>query len=227
MDLNAFVLVLAVFIFQMIVLYFVSHTMINELYYLLYGIFKKKETAFSIIAFLLLPGTIVHEMSHFLMATILFLPVREIRIFPEWRQNNVRLGMVSYQKADIIRSVIIGIAPFFGAIGFFILIEAFGLFPTNHFVLNICMGYLICMISANMFSSKQDLVDLIYLVPIIIVFLTLYYLLNIKIMVTVPSEFIQKGTVILKSINFYITIALAVHLGVIILFKSFRSLFQR
>ena len=52
---------------------------------------------FSVLFF---PGVFIHELSHFLMAKILFVP-----------NGTLRLGYVEVSKADILRDSIIGMAP--------------------------------------------------------------------------------------------------------------------
>lgn len=54
-----------------------------------------------------LPGVIIHELSHFFVASILFVPTGEISIFPEEK----RIGSIKIAKTDPIREAIIGLAP--------------------------------------------------------------------------------------------------------------------
>ena len=63
-------------------------------------------------ALLYFPGTAVHEMSHLVMAMILNLKVRDISLLPKIRGNTIKLGTVTYEKKDVVRGLIVGIAPF-------------------------------------------------------------------------------------------------------------------
>ena len=199
--------VVLLFVLQTIVLYFLSRVVIQELFLFLLRVLRKKSIAYTFLALIFLPGTAVHELSHFFAATALFLPVVEVRILPQWRGNELYLGMVSYKKTDFIRSVIIGIAPFFGACFFYWFFAAFHLFPASSIILNIGMVYLFFAVSSNMFSSKQDLIDAGYLIPLIAAGLALYYLIGTPVHISLPAVLTNSFASILNSISFYITIA--------------------
>ena len=62
---------------------------------------------------LVLPGTILHELSHWLMAEILQVRTGEIVILPELTGGSEeRLGSVATAHSDPFRGFLIGIAPF-------------------------------------------------------------------------------------------------------------------
>lgn len=63
---------------------------------------------------LVLPGTIIHELSHWLVAEILQVRTGEIVILPELSGSGreERLGSVATAKSDPFRGFLIGIAPF-------------------------------------------------------------------------------------------------------------------
>lgn len=69
-----------------------------------------------------LPGTIIHELSHWLMAEILRVRTGEIVIFPDLSSDSEtrKLGSVATEKVDPFRGFLIGVAPFF--VGIFILV---------------------------------------------------------------------------------------------------------
>lgn len=80
----------------------------------------------------MLPGTVVHELSHWLMAQILLVETNKIDIplLPKYRKGNqIILGNVQTAKVDPIRSSLIGVAPIFGGCAVILLIArfAFGL----------------------------------------------------------------------------------------------------
>lgn len=61
---------------------------------------------------LLLPGVLVHELSHWLTAKLLRVPTGTITIGPSWKgKGTTRLGSVSVAKADPLREGLIGMAP--------------------------------------------------------------------------------------------------------------------
>src|SRR4051812_13086785 len=111
-------LLLLFFVIQLIGLYFVSRQTIKELFIFLRK-FLPNGAAFTIITILFLPGTALHEMAHFITALILFLHVREISILPEFQKDQIKLGKVIYEKKDIFRGILVGVAPiFFGLLIF-------------------------------------------------------------------------------------------------------------
>ncbi len=60
----------------------------------------------------LLPGILVHELSHWLAAILLRVPVGKLSLWPKKKQGGqVRLGAVSVGAADPLRASLIGVAP--------------------------------------------------------------------------------------------------------------------
>lgn len=72
-----------------------------------------ERAAYYTYAVLLLPGTIVHEGSHWLMARLLGVPASRPSIRPQVRGNNIVLGYVQVAQTDPIRQSLIGAAPIF------------------------------------------------------------------------------------------------------------------
>lgn len=214
--------ILCIFFIQIILLYFISHKVIDEFFLVLHSFFHRKNTAYVCIAIIFFPGTLIHELSHFLFATVLFLRVHEVRVLPQWRGRELHLGSVTYEKGDIVRSILVGVAPFFGAFFFFWEIHAFRLFPHNQIGMNIMFGYLIFVVSSNMFSSKQDLIDLGYLVPFFIITSVLYYVFGLPLSISIPSFLFTFFSRSLQIINFYITISLVIQFCILVFIKSFR-----
>ncbi len=71
-------------------------------------------SGFNLILFylLILPGTIVHEVSHYLACILTGVRVREVRLFSP--QKNGAIGWVIHDQADMVRRNIIAFAPFVG-----------------------------------------------------------------------------------------------------------------
>jgi MFS family permease len=60
----------------------------------------------------LLPGIALHELSHWLVAVLLRVPVGKLSLWPKKkRRGQVRLGSVSVGAADPARASLIGVAP--------------------------------------------------------------------------------------------------------------------
>ncbi len=73
---------------------------------------------------LVLPGILIHELSHWLMARILLVPVRRVSIGPvrKGRSSRVSLGSVQVGNVDPIRAALIGVAPLLGGSAVILLI---------------------------------------------------------------------------------------------------------
>jgi hypothetical protein len=64
---------------------------------------------FSILFF---PGVILHELSHFIMAKLLFVRTRGFSIIPKMMpQGYLRMGYVEVAETDIVRDSLVGAAP--------------------------------------------------------------------------------------------------------------------
>lgn len=61
-----------------------------------------------------LPGTIIHELSHWIVAEILRVRTGQITIFPDVEEEGEtrRLGSVATERSDPFRAFLIGLAPF-------------------------------------------------------------------------------------------------------------------
>jgi len=189
---------------------------------------KNDSTVFGLVTFFFLPGTILHEFSHFFMAIILFLPVHKIQILPEFEKNYIKLGKVLYEKKDVIRGVIVGIAPLLGAMLFFWFLSIFHLFPQQNIWLSILLGYVVFSVSTSMFSSKQDLIDLVYIIPFIALFWAIIYLFNINLSFIIQNRtFIRNIQEFFYNVRFYLVFSLIIHGIVIIVLKSLRTLINR
>lgn len=62
--------------------------------------------------FLFLPGIFLHEISHWLMATVTLVPVKRFAVWPKAkRSGEVQLGAVEVAAVDPFRHSLIGVAP--------------------------------------------------------------------------------------------------------------------
>jgi hypothetical protein len=163
---------------------------------------------------------VLHELSHFFLAMILFLPVLGLEIFPKFEDQSIKLGAVHYIKKDFLRGFIVGIAPFFGAMLFFWLI--------SYLPANIFSYYLIFVVSSTMFSSKKDIEDLLYLIPLILIIAGIFYILNIS-----PSQILDQFTVkralieFIDKINHYLFISLLINFFLFVILKFTRLMIKK
>jgi hypothetical protein len=85
-----------------------AHQQLQELFFLVTG-----HQAMTIYLFqvLLLPGVILHEVSHYLVAKLLGVRVRKISLRPDIKGQKVQMGAVVMDRPDFIRGLLIGLAP--------------------------------------------------------------------------------------------------------------------
>lgn len=225
------ILLTLVFFILVLILYFLSRKSLQTMFFLLRSIIKHNWFVYSCIAIIYFPGTVVHEMSHFFAAIVLFLRVRDIHLLPEWDNKSIKLGHVTYEKADPIRGLIVGISPLFGAMLFFWMLYQFQLFPHDSIWIMIGVGYIIFSVSSTMFSSKQDLVDLIAGVGIFSVFSILIGLVLFLFQVDVGAlfKYVPAGVYghvnnFLYPINVYMYFCVWIHGGIVVLYYSLKKL---
>ncbi|MFZ2026163.1 MAG: hypothetical protein WAV30_02675 [Microgenomates group bacterium] len=176
------------FIGEIVLIYILSRLVLQKAYKSFHQMRWSNSSTVRVVSFLYAPGTIIHELSHYVVALLLNMHPREMSFFPVVEGNKVKLGHVIYEKnkGDFIRPLLVGIAPFFGAIGVLWLFIYGSLFPGTEWWQTILFGYLILAITANMFSSPQDLIDIGYVVPLCILVGFILYLFPVSI----PSHYL-------------------------------------
>ncbi len=155
-----------VFLVLLFLIKVISAKAVNDLYQLFKMIFRFDIISFWLLSLLLLPGTLIHELSHYFMAKILLLKVTSFRILPKRLGSIIRLGEVSYEKADGFRGILVGIAPFFSGLAIIQILSKIA-WNTHHekFVFGILI-YLVFSITSTMFSSPEDLREWPFIIPI-------------------------------------------------------------
>lgn len=167
-----------ILIFELLLLFLFSKSLTSHLSLLFFKIFKSQKVSIILIAIIFLPGTIIHEISHFLVANILFVNTYGMELVPKLTGESLKLGSVQVGKTDIVRNFFIGIAPFIIGLAliFTILYYAFlnNIFGFNFFT--IAVLYFLFVVSNTMFSSKKDMEGAIELLVISgIIFLLLFF----------------------------------------------------
>jgi len=214
------------FVGEIIAIYFLAHSLLNMSFHLFRKIFRSDSIIIWITALLYLPGTILHEISHYFFALLLAMNPEEVSIFPRIEKDHIQLGHVLYRRhpSDVFRPIIVGIAPFFGAIGTLWAIESFHLFPAGVWWQTALVGYLILAVTANMFSSKQDLVDLIYVVPIFLIIGALVYLFGIQVNTQAFIHAVSGMALFFDALQVPLLFSIIVHSILIIIIKIILSL---
>lgn len=170
----------ALLFLEIFLLFFLSRKVSREL---------SKFLSINLLSFLFLPGVIIHELSHLLIAAILLVPVGHMEFKPKKSQNGVKLGSVEIGKTDPIRRSIIGFAPVF--VGFAIIVGIVYFFFNNivffqdknsYLFLAAILGiiYLLFAISNTMFSSSKDMEGTVEILITLLIVFTAAYILGFR-----------------------------------------------
>lgn len=167
------------FFSELFALFLLSRLLTRDLSSLLFRLTHSKSITIAILSFLFLPGTIVHEVSHYLMAHLVFVPAGKLEVVPKMEERGVKLGSVAIARTDPFRRLFIGIAPFLiGTI--IILITLF--YVINYDLLDAPLavfvtGYILFEVGNTMFSSRKDMEGALeLLLAVLILFAITYFL---------------------------------------------------
>lgn len=139
-------------------LFFLSRQVTRVISSSFHAITQSKKGLVITIAFLFLPGTILHELAHFFMAKILFVRTGAISLLPHLSGDSLRLGSVQIEQVDPVRKLLIGVAPILAGVGVLSAVYYFFLQQTTFLnwtiLIPICTTF---VIGNTMFSSRKDL----------------------------------------------------------------------
>lgn len=126
------------------------------------------------LAVIFLPGTIIHEISHMLIAGVLFVDSGDIKIFPEIDGSEIRFGSVKIAQTDPVRRFIIGVAPVIFGLTLILAVLFLGLeylsqgTPWWQITLVVLLVF---EIANTMFSSKKDMEGALVFVGVLLIIL--------------------------------------------------------
>lgn len=183
---------LALFVILIIILSTLRSRLVYELANTSLLVFGSTKPGIAIYSLLVLPGTIIHELSHWIVAELLLVRTGKITIFPE----ESRLGSISTAKSDPFRGFLIGLAPFItGLIILLILGQLFSLGWGSYVWWQLVLIiYGIVVMGNSMMISESDRRTW----PIIIVFCLL---ISILISKYYPSSFINHSPTLIKILS--------------------------
>ena len=153
-----------------LVLYFLAKKIQQIIFSLFLRVTRRKNWAVYLTAILFAPGTFFHEMSHFLSALFLLVPVGHLRLLPEVREDEIKLGSVGIGTLTIL--VVIHLARDYKLI-------------KNVWTV-VLLGYVVFEIGNTMFASKKDLEGALGL----LIFIILVYLLTLLLGINVDFSFL-------------------------------------
>ncbi len=180
-----------------------------------------------------LPGTVIHELSHFFFAILTGARTGKIEIFPEfleeeWEEEgkgqNVTLGYVQTQRLNPLQGFLVGTAPFL--VGIVLMAWLAQLLRANYDLgqyLNVfILGYLFFTITNSFFPSWSDIKQTIPLVIICGVIILIFWILGFQIFLQPNAGFIS----LMDTVSTTVLISVIINLLIIAIFfllnKTFR-----
>lgn len=212
------------FLIELFTLFLLSKSVTQLLGTFFHRLTQSNKATVQLLALLFFPGTLFHELSHALMAGLLFVPVGTIDLFPKVEEHGIKLGSVSIARTDPFRRFLIGMAPFFFGTTFLLGILFYAtqnnLFSNYLFILLI--GYLVFEIGNTMFSSKKDMEGAIELLLVVLFFAIVFYILGFRI--PVSPDIIFENPIVLQVLQkgiLFLLIPLGINVSIITLMKLF------
>ncbi len=153
---------------SLVFLYFSGQVLLRQLTYLVHHVGGSRRFLIVLWSLVFLPGTIIHELSHFFVAILVGARTGKVEIFPEFLgtdsdEGGVALGSVQTQKLNIVQGVLVGLAPFF--VGLCLLVWLGSLILQNYslgdYAIMAFQGYLFFTLSNSFFPSRSDLVHVV------------------------------------------------------------------
>ena len=221
----------SLFIFLSIFLFFLGAKLTTQIYHTLLLITQNKKASLTILLIFLLPGTIIHELSHFIVASILFVPVGNISIFPKEEEGTVKAGSVHHADTDILRRTAIGLAPII--VGLILIYLLGNILITNfsfqldarRYTLDAIFVYLLSIISLSMFSSKKDLETTWYLFPILFIAILSLYATGVRIGLTPNLQNLLET--FFSNLNLYLFITVIIDLSLFLILQGLMIILEK
>lgn len=201
-----------IFVVELAILFFSSRLMTKSLSFL----------PINVISFIFLPGIIIHELSHLLVANLLFVPTGDVEFMPKVEGQNIKLGSVAIGRSDPVRRFLIGVAPVLFGILVISIVLYFLKSISIPIYANLIIFYCLFVVGNTMFSSKKDMEGSIALFIIILIFLGAAYFWGIKIPHEFFSNLISKGQV-LRQVDYFLPVVIGLDLTLYLLGRKLRG----
>src|SRR3989344_6551826 len=206
-------------------LYFLSRRVNQKVFHFFFQVTKRRNWSMYLFAIVYLPGTFIHEISHFLAALFLLVPVGELELLPKFKEEGggVDLGSVGIGKTDPVRRFLIGVAPFI--FGILIIFTILYLILTDRFSDvwwgNILAGILIFEVANSMFASKKDMEGALVLFLFSLFVIAFLFVLGIRIPVNLTDlSFSESAIELLKNANVFFLAPIVIDALVLFVLKD-------
>ena len=175
---------LLIFGAELLFLFTLSRILVRLLSRFFLRISGNKSLAVRLFHLILLPGVVVHELSHLITAEVLLVRTGSLSFTPEPDEDRLVMGSVGISQTDPLRRAFIGFAPVLigiGLIGFsvfyFLSDRSILSFPWNFGL----VFFIVFEVGNTMFSSRRDLEGSVTLGFIIAITVVVSYLLGFRL----------------------------------------------
>ncbi len=166
---------------EVLSLFVLSRFLSRALSELIYRLTHSHKIVIYSLAALFLPGTVIHEAAHVLVANLLLVPTGKVEFLPVSEGEVVKLGSAEVAQTDFIRRALIGFAPVL--VGVMLLIITLYFLSQSSASLSFWVNLLLLIglfeVSNTMFSSKKDLEGTVEVVALIIAIIIGLFFLKI------------------------------------------------
>lgn len=187
-------------------------------------LFGKQHVVIYALSFFFLPGVVLHELSHLLVANLLLVPTGQIEFFPEIHGNQVKMGSVAIGRTDPLRRFVIGVAPVIGGL-FIMLVASSYLLDVFGSWKSFLLLYVIFQTANTMFSSSKDMEGALGLLTAALLLGLFLQLAKLPIWSFAISLYNNSAVIdFFARINFFLLLALGLDVFSVLLFEGLMRL---
>lgn len=230
---------LGIFFLLLIAIVLVKQLALRIIFHVSHRLIGKPHIGIWFYSLAFFPGTVIHELSHYFMAKILFVKTGEINLWPKQEGGYLTLGYVVIRKTDPLRSFLVGLAPFFVGLAATAIVSNYWFstilrkpsapFESISTIQNLMRTpitwvilYGLLVVSHAMFPSRADRKE-IFLIPATVITLGAFLL---YIHAAVPQVITTTATNNLSQINQALLIVLSINIGFLLVLWLLRKLFD-
>lgn len=214
------------FLIEFFTLFLTSRFLFKSFYALLHYVFHSQKAAIFLICGFFLPGVLVHELAHLVVAELLRVRTHGIEFVPELTGTSLKMGSVRVEKSDVVRNLFIGIAPIVAGIllltlSIYFLNRMFSLSqifssPISFFV-TVLIGYVVFVITNTMFSSRKDVEGALELLLVVAIIIGAMYLIGFAPHIWVVKVAGQKQVLgFVQQVVWLLTVPVGINIAVVI-----------
>lgn len=212
------------FSLELFTVFFLSRFVTKTVSGLFYRFTKKEHSAMYLMAILFFPGTLIHELSHYLAAMLLFVKVGSMEFVPKMHGLQVKLGSVAIGKTDPFRRALIGLAPLLVGLSILLFTVYYAShLPLQPWYLNILVAVFVVFETGNtMFSSRRDVEGVPALLLTFITVILVTYAFGIRLPQSIV-DFLSSEQFILfmKQLCLYMLVPISIDLVFVLLRRLF------